>query len=342
MSLRGGSLTLSFALALLSISITAASSGGAQSGGSGTGGRWRPDRTHDGHVDLQGVWNFATITPLERPAELGTKAFLTKEEAADFQRRLLAQRNHDRRDAIGSDADVSRAYNQFWYEYGTNLTPTLRTSLITDPPNGRLPGLTPDASRREAARAEARRLHPADGPEDRNIAERCILGFNSGPPLIPSEYNNNVQIVQTATLVALMTEMIHDVRMIPIGDRPHVANGVRQWMGDSRGRWEGDTLIVETTNFSDRPRLSYDPGNAVGKADSNLRLVERFTRTGSSTLLYEFTADDPTTWERPWTARIAMSRIDGQMYEYACHEGNYAMGGMLSAGRASEMKRTNR
>jgi hypothetical protein len=298
--------------------------------------RWSPSRTQDGHVDFEGVWNFATITPLERPTELADKAFLTKEEAAKYEQEALAKRNHDRRDAVGSDADVGRAYNQFWYEYGTGLISNGRTSLIIDPPNGRLPALTLAAQEREAARSDARRLHPADGPEDRNIAERCILGFNSGPPMISSEYNNNIQIIQNPAEVVIFSEMIHDARIVPLDNRQHLVSSVRQWMGDPRGRWEGDTLVIETTNFSGRPRLSYDPGNAVGKTDENLRLTERFTRISDDTLLYEFTANDPTTWQQPWTAQIPMTKSQYNLYEYACHEGNYSMTGMLSAARATE------
>jgi hypothetical protein len=295
---------------------------------------WKAPRTPDGQPDLQGVWSFATVTPLERPSELAAKEFLTDKEAAELEQQTLARRNQDRRDGIGTDADVSRGYNQFWYDFGRFIGDK-RTSLVVDPHDGKVPPLTRDAANKAEARAEVRRRAPA-GPEDRNIAERCILGFNSGPPMIPSQYNNNVQLFQSTGYVVILTEMIHEARIVPMDKRPHLGQSIRQWMGDSRGRWEGDTLVIETTNFTNQARLSYDPGDVVGKADENLQLVERFTRVDAGTLLYEFTLNDPTTWTMPWSAQIPMRKQSDEIYEYACHEGNYSMFNMLTAARAQE------
>jgi hypothetical protein len=199
---------------------------------------------------------------------------------------------------------------------------------VIDPPDGRIPPLTPEAQRRlEASRAAARQ-HPADGPEDRSLAERCILWPTAGPPMLPSFYNNNYQIVQGPDYVAILVEMIHDVRLIPINNGGHLPAGLRQWMGDPRGHWEGDSLVVDTTNFTDKTNFR--------GSDANLHLTERFTRTDEDTLLYEFTVDDATAFTRPWTGRIPMSRGAGPIFEYACHEGNYAMADMLRGARAAE------
>jgi hypothetical protein len=203
------------------------------------------------------------------------------------------------------------------------------TSLITDPPDGRLPPLTAAASARAAARAEARRLHPADGPEDRPLAERCLM-FNAGPPLLPGPYNNYLQIFQTRDHIAILNEMIHDVRIVPLDERPHAPSFIRRWQGDSRGRWEGKTLVVNTTNFTDKT-------NFRGTAE-NLHLIERFTRTDADTLLYEFTVDDPSTFTKPWTAVLPMKRTDDPIFEYACHEANYGLTGVLRGARFEEKK----
>jgi hypothetical protein len=323
-----------FALALGPVAGRAQTAVGTKGAPGKTAKTWRLPRTPDGHPDLQGVWSFATVTPLERPTELAAKEFLTDREAAELEQQTLARRNQDRRDGFGTDADVGRGYNQFWYDFGRFLG-NRRTSLIVDPRDGRLPPLTRDAASKADVRTEVRR-RPPTGPEDRNIAERCVLGFNSGPPMIPSQYNNYVQLFQTPDYVVVLNEMIHDARIVPMDHRPHLGPNIRQWMGDPRGRWERDTLVIETTNFTDQARLSYDPGDAVGKADENLHLVERFTRVDAGTLLYEFTVDDPTTWTKSWSAQIPMEKDPNKMYEYACHEGNYGMFGMLRGARAQE------
>jgi hypothetical protein len=287
-------------------------------------------RTPDGKPDLQGVWTSATLTPLERPADLGNKQFFTKEEAAQWTKQFLQANNRDRRDGP-AQVDVGRAYNEFWFSRGDMVVPTLRTSLIIDPPDGKIPALTPDGRERAAARAEAQRLHPADGPEDRSLAERCINWPVAGPPMIPGGYNNNYQIVQGPGYVTIVVEMIHDVRTIPTDGRPHLPATVRQWMGDPRGHWEGDTLVVDTTNFTGKT-------NFRGSGE-NLHLVERFRRTGPGQLMYEFTVNDPASFTRAWTAQIPMAKTDGPLFEYACHEGNYGMEGMLRGARQQERER---
>ncbi len=283
-----------------------------------------PLRTVDGQPDLQGVWSFATLTPLERPAEFAGKAELTDAEAAAYAKRIRDGRNMDRRDG-GAAADVSRAYNDSWWDFGNRASN--QTSLIIDPPDGKLPPLTPEGQKRAAARA-ARASRPAEGPEDRSLGERCILGFNSGPPMLPSAYNNNVQIFQSRDTVVLLNEMVHNARIIPIDGRPH--RNVRQWVGDSVGHWEGNTLVVDTINFTDEGTTFRIP------VDENFHLVERFTRKDANTLIYDFTADDPTVQTKPWTARVPMTKSDEPIYEYACHEGNYGMYGILKGARAGE------
>src|SRR5580704_1872248 len=284
-------------------------------------------RTQDGKPDFQGVWTNVTVTPLERPAEFGNQQFFTKEQAAEFAKKTVTNGNSDRRDG-GAEADVARAYNNFWREGGTKVVPTMRTSLIVDPPDGRIPALTPEAQRKAAARTEARRLHPADGPEDRSLQERCILWPAAGPPMMPVGYNSNYQIVQGKGYVAIYVEMIHDVRIIPTDGSPHLPSNVRLWLGDPRGHWEGNTLVVDSTNFTDKT-------NFRGSGE-NLHLIERFTRTGPESLMYEFTVDDPASFVKPWTVQIPMTRSAGPVLEYACNEGNYAMQGILAGARATE------
>ena len=289
---------------------------------------WTVPRTPDGHPDLQGIWTNATVTPLERPAELAGKAFFTDAEAAQYAKQAVERNNVDNRKNLSAEADVGLAYNNAWYDRGTRVIKTHRTSLIIDPSDGKLPTLTPEARARMQADFAERRTHPADGPEDRSLSERCLIWPTAGPPMMPSFYNNNYQIVQNAGHVAIMVEMIHDVRMIPTDGSPHLPKNIRQWMGDPRGRWEGDTLVVDTTNFSDKTNFH--------GSDQNLHLVERLKLVDPDTLLYEFTVDDPTAFTKPFTVQIPMTRSAGPIFEYACHEGNYAMGDILSGARADE------
>ena len=285
-----------------------------------------PPRTPWGKPDLQGVWDFRSITPLQRPEALVAKEFLTEAEAAKLERETVERnRDLDERPAetttVGGDVG---AYNNFWMDRGTTTVGTRRTSLIVDPPNGRIPPLTPEAEKRTAARTAYRRAHPADSWTDLSLADRCL--FTTGMPILPSAYNNNVQIFQTPDHVVALAEMTHTVRVFPLGQRPTAK--VRQWSGNSGARWEGDTLVVETTNFH----------NDVGIRGStpNARLVERFTRVSPDALQYEFTVDDPETWTRPWTAQVLLTKSTEPLYEYACHEGNYAMEGILGGARAEE------
>lgn len=283
-------------------------------------------RTPWGHPDLQGIWNNSTITPLERPAQFGGREFLTADEARALDT-AAATRYDQRLDDPAQDVDA--AYNQFWWERGQTVA-TRRTSLIIDPPDGRLPALTPEGQVRAAAIA-ARLRGVSTGPEDRNLAERCIT---RGAPKLPGGYNNNVQIVQTPTHVAIMQEMIHEVRIIPLDGRPHLPSGVGQWLGDSRGRWEGDTLVVETTNY--HPSSALNSYYCCPGAAEHLRIVERFTRTSRDTIEHRFTVTDPTTFTRPFTVDVPMARVEGPIFEYACHEGNYAMEGILRGARFAE------
>jgi len=292
------------------------------------GQKWTAPQTPWGHPDLQGLWTNATVTPFERPAELADKPVLTEQEAAEFEKRFAQARDADRRVGAGTDADVALAYNQFWYDRGTKVVGSRRTSLVMDPPDGKVPALTAEGQKLADARAAARRQSPADGPEDRPLAERCILWPTAGPPMIPVGYNNNYQIFQTPDHVAILIEMIHDVRIIPLGAQPHASPGIRQWLGDSRGRWEGNTLVVTTTNFTNKTNFR--------GSDANLRLTERFTRVSADTLNYEFTVDNPTAFTRPWTAAVPMTRTEGPLFEYACHEGNYGMTNLLKGARAAE------
>jgi hypothetical protein len=287
---------------------------------------WTLPHTADGQPDIQGVWSTATTTPLERPAEFAGKATLTPAEAAEYQKKAIYDVDGDRRDGGGA-ADVGRAYNEFWRERG-KVVPDMRTSLITDPPDGKIPPLTPEARKRQADRAAAARGHEFDGPENRNLQERCLVANNAGPPMTPANYSANYQIAQGPGWVVLVNEMAHDARVIPLDGRAHIPQNVRQWMGDARGHWEGNTLVVETTNFTDKTPFR-------GSSDK-MRLVERFTRTEANTLMYEFTVDDPATFGKPWTAKIPTTRVDGVMYEFACHEGNYGMTGVLSGARVAE------
>jgi hypothetical protein len=281
-------------------------------------------RTAWGHPDLQGQWTNTTTTPLERPDEFKGKDVLTAEELAE-QNKIVAERlSFDRAPRAGNTG----TYNEFWIERGSL---SKRTSLVIEPLDGKLPSLTREEQKKLAERTEARKTSPADGPENRNLYERCITRGLPGA-MMPGFYNHNYQILQTPGYVVILVEMIHDARIIPLDGRPHVGKGIRQWLGDSRGRWEGNTLVVETTNFI----AVTDRGVANFGTSDTARVIERFTRVDADTIDYQVTVDDPANFTKPWTAAIPMRKLGGQLFEYACHEGNYAMPGILAGARAQE------
>ena len=317
----------------------------AQQAGSDT---WTIPRTADGHPDLQGVWDFGTITPLERPAEFVGKQVLTDEEAAAFEQQVAETRV----DAPPPSGSVG-SYNQLWFDRGTTVVEGKRTSLIVDPPDGRLPTLQPGVLRYVSAdRADSESAPVASypvrirtggvvipgGPEERGLAERCLLGFNTGPPVIPSAYNNNIQIFQTEGHVVILHEMVHDFRIVKLDNRRLLPDNLRQWMGGPHGYWDGDTLVVESRNFTDKTAsLNTAPGTALGSG-LTLHLTERFTRVGADALLYEFTIDDPVTFTQRITAVIPMSRNENTLFEYACHEGNYGLLNSMRGAREAEAR----
>jgi len=312
-------------------------------------------RTADGHPDLQGTYDIASMTPLERAP--GTPLVMTKEEAVRLEQqradrvRRLAQPSKGDRDAppVGGDGSAGAAgnvggYNNFWVDNGTeyySIDGQKRMSVIVDPPDGRIPALTPQARERIAGRvtrptSDAQESDPGfEGPtayddmERRPLGERCLLGFGStsGPPSLPVLYNNLHQIVQTPNSVMILTEMVHDTRIVRMNSE-HLPPTVRKWLGDSVGHWEGDALVVDTTNFGDKTRFR--------NSSENLHVVERFSRIDATTLRYQFTIEDPATWVRPWSGEEAWPATDALMYEYACHEGNYALGDILRGARLRE------
>ncbi len=291
---------------------------------------WTAPRTPWGHPDLQGLWSNATTTPLERPAALKDKAVLSDEEFEQTDAAVASSRNTDQAPRTGDPG----TYNEFWWERGNLLK---QTALIVDPADGRVPPLTPEGKRRTEAYAQSRQGRgPSDSWEDRNLHERCIL-YHGVPPL-PTGYNNNYQIAQTPDFVVIRSEMLSETRLIPLDGRPHLRPGVRQWMGDPRGRWEGDTLVVESTNFTSTAGGLYELGTVahLQGTGETIRIVERFTRVDQDTIDYRFTVEDPSMFTQPWTGAIPMTTFEGPIYEYACHEGNYAMEGMLKGARVEE------
>jgi len=299
---------------------------------------WTPPLAADGHPDLNGFWNNASLTPLQRPSKLsGKDHFASDQEAAAFESARLQEVNRDRRSG-DKQSDLDGAYNEVWFDRGTKVSRTRRTSLIVDPPDGRVPPMTPDAQAKYERIQAKFAQHPGDGPEDRPFPDRCLVFSQSGPPMMPGNYNDNYQIVQTRQFVTILAEMGGINRVIPLDGRPHLPANIREWTGDPRGHWEGNTLVVDTTNFKfgDRSRFGvvYD-----GMTDGNLHVIERFTRTDPDTILYRATVDDPSVYSKPWTVEIAMNRTKGPIFEYACHEGNYGMVGILSGFRAEEKKK---
>lgn len=317
-------------------------------------GGWQAPRTSDGHPDLQGTWTNATITPLERPDRFADRLVLTEAQAQELERaeaNFVATANaptdpktraEDLPESCGRGfTGANCGYNNFWVDPGTrviSIAGEKRSSMIVDPPNGKVPPLTPAGQQRAGARMAALRRGTsgdggaADGPEMRSLGERCILSFGSsaGPPMIPLLYNNNYQIMQTRDTVMILVEMVHDVRVVRLNGKHRPAT-VRTWMGDSIGWWEGDTLVVETTNF--RPEQSFRG------ATHNMKVTERFTRIDPKQILYRFTIEDPATYTQPWSGEVALNATDEKIYEYACHEGNYALPGILAGARAQEQEK---
>ena len=297
-------------------------------------------KTPWGDPDLQGVWNDATSTPLQRPGGVGTKDVLGDEEAAEFQAQLASDLTRDRRDG-GPEVDVNRAYNDHWMDARRlKITADHRTSLIVDPPDGRIPPAVPLSPERQKARAERAAANARfnaglpDHYQDMSLPVRCIIRTDS-PPYLPTIYNNDFQIFQSPGYVTIAPEMIHSARVIPLDGRPHLGKNLRQWLGDSRGHWEGDTLVVETTNFRNDDGVTFQGSNP-----ETFKITERFTRVDATSLNYEFTVEDPKTWTKPWTAIIPWNKIDPaeQMYEYACHEDNYDIVHFLTGARAREKR----
>ncbi|MXY24561.1 MAG: hypothetical protein F4Y45_08565 [Acidobacteria bacterium] len=331
--------------------VTVVLAGGVFAPLSATGQETAP-RTPWGHPDLQGTYTSKTITPLERPAGLADRERLTAEEVADLEQEVV-DRNAElaarpaRRTEVTESVDVGEDgapgfYNNFWLDRG--VTSTGRTSIIVDPSDGRLPSLTPEAQRDEDARlAERATRGPADTWTDMDLNDRCML-WSVGPPMLPTGYNNNYLILQTPDYVVIHVEMIHDTRIIPLDGRPRLDRPIPQWLGEMRGRWEGDTLVVETRNIA-RSEEGSSFGNDVvriraanGGRTESLRVIERFTRVDTDTLRYEFTVEDPTRWTRPWSGELPLRRTGDSLFEYACHEGNYSIVNMLSGARAQELR----
>jgi len=308
---------------------------------------WTVPRTPDGHPDLQGFWSNATFTPLERPAGV-TKEFYSQEEAAELEKREAARLGGQNEAPAtpgewlaagpgavprpGTAADVHYDFSQFGLDKSqTAIRRTLRTSLVVDPPDGKIPPLSAEGQKRATARAKAREALGGrwDSAQANELDDRCII-MGAGPPMLPQAYNSNYQIVQGPDHVMVLVEMLHDARIIPLDRRAPLSKNIKQWMGSSRGRWEGDTLVVETTNFTDK--------TGFRGSGENLRVVERFTRVAEDTIIYRFTVDDPTTWVKPWTAELAMAKTVGPLFEFACHEGNYGLLNSLRGARAEEKR----
>jgi hypothetical protein len=299
-----------------------------------TARKWTAPRTPDGQPDLQGFWNNTTYVPLQRPKDV-TKEFYTKDEAVEMIKRAAAQESEQT--VPGTVADVHYDFTQFGLDRSqAPLASNLRTSLIVDPADGRLPPLSAEGQKRAAERAEARKRAggPTDAVENQPLSVRCIIMDRIGPPMLAGAYNNNYQIVQIPGYVMILTEMIHDVRIIPLDGRPHLPQSVRQWTGSYRGRWEGETLVVETTNFNGKM--------AFQGASENMKLTERFTRVAEDTIRYQFTVEDPSTWTRPWSAEVPWAKAIGPLFEHACHEGNYGLYNILAGARVEDKRAAER
>ena len=290
---------------------------------------YKAPRTPDGQPDLQGFWTNNTYVPLERPKGV-TKEFYTEQEAREVEKR--AAQTEAEQTTPGTVADVHYDFTQFGLDRGQNtFSHNLRTSLIFDPPDGRIPAMTPQGQKRAAEAVERRkRVGRWDSAESNDLDDRCLMMLGPGPPMLNTGYNNNYRIVQSPGYVMILVEMIHDVRIIPLDGRPHASANIRQWMGDPRGHWEGETLVVETTNFNGK--------NPLRDSSENMRVIERFTRVSDDTIQYTFTIEDESTWVRPWSAELPMKKSVGPIFEHACHEGNYGLYNTLAGARLEEKK----
>jgi hypothetical protein len=281
-----------------------------------------------GHPDFGGIWNSATATPLERPARLKGKEFFTAKEAAEWERGMAAQNREPSREAAAKSVGT---YNKEFFEFGSRVVKTLRTAIITDPPDGRIPALTPSSAAAKRRRQEL--LRNPGSVQDMGLQDRCLTFPTAVPPMIPYRYNSNYQIIQTQDELMVHVEMVHETRIIPLDGRPHLASNIRLWLGDSVGHWEGSTIVVDTANFNDAGGFYGDAGGMFGW-DRNLHVVERFSFLDADTILYRFEVDDPSAFTRRWKGELTMQRASGPIYEYACHEGNYALPNMLRGLRA--------
>ena len=327
-----GLIGLFLAAVLLAPAFVTAQAPGAATPSKNTSKPWKVPRTPDGQPDLQGFWTNTTYVPLERPKNV-TKEFYTKEEVVENIKKAAA--NEGEQTEPGTVADVHYDFTQFGLDRSQSaLALNLRTSLIVDPADGRIPPMTPEGVKRNAERAEARKRAggPYDAAQNQPLSVRCIIMDRIGPPMLAGAYNNNYQIVQVPGYVMILVEMIHDVRIIPLDGRPQLPANVRQWTGSYRGRWEGDTLVVESTNFNGK--------NPFQGSSENLKLTERFTRVDEDTIRYQFTIDDPSTWTRPWSAEVPWAKSIGPLFEHACHEGNYGLPNILAGARAEEKRDT--
>ena len=313
--------------AVLACGLAALAAGGADAAERA----WKSPHTSDGQPDLQGYWTNNTVVPLQRPAAYAGRAELTEAEA----KARLEQALKTPATEAGTDPDVHYQLTDYGLDITQRkLTLDRRTSLITDPPDGRSPTPRPEAAARAQERAANQRAHAFDGAENRPLGERCILWPHQGPPIMPTGYNSNLEIFQAPGYVVIVTEMLPDPRIIPLDRRGHLPGGVGQWLGDSRGHWEGDTLVIETTNYSARTQVSGTTPGLLLTQDA--RVTERIERTDTDTLRYRFTVEDPNLWDRSWSGEYPLTRIEGLRFEYACQEGNYGMRNTLSGARATE------
>ena len=284
--------------------------------------------------NFDGLWNSATATPLERPAALRDKPFFTPEEAAAWEKQVARANEEPPADAPTRNTGTG-TYNTFFREFGTQTVRTRRTSIVIDPPDGRIPPLTPAAAAVKQRRIAAMRA--LGNAEDAGLQDQCLAMVTAGPPMLPYSYNSNYQFMMTDRALVIHIEMIHDVRVVRLDGSPHISPTIRRWLGDSIGHWDGSTLVVDTTNFNDANGFYGDAGGNFGW-DRNLHVVERFSLLDAKTMLYQFDIDDPTAFTKPWKGELTLSRTEGPIYEYACHEGNYSLPNMMRGYRVTEQQ----